>query len=230
MYCRNEADAVSVRLLFDKDNHAVLTADQAVRNDKGELQIQHPYQCGERSEATPFEASLISASVSKEDHKLKARALVFNSSGALLEQSEEFDVHLPKGSSNAKSVEPPPRSTVARIQSPEHTGTEPESVPGRALMPVLPPSNATKGPNTSPPVRSTPIEANVEFRSNPAGASINLDGKYVGNTPLTITIPPGLHVVTIRKQDFSSWQKTFTATSGNMKIEAYLEQVSITLR
>jgi hypothetical protein len=228
MYCRNEADAVLVRLSFEKDNHAVLTADQAVRNDKGELQIQRPYQCGERSEATPFEASLISASVSKEDRKLRAHALVFNSSGALLEQSEEFDVHLPKGSPDARNLEAPPTRAAARAQSPGPIRTE--SVPGRSLTSALPASNITRDPNTSPPVQSTPIETNVEFRSNPAGANIDLDGKYVGVTPLTITIPPGLHAVTIRKQDFSTWQKTFTATSGITKVEAYLEQVSITLR
>jgi len=69
----------------------------------------------------------------------------------------------------------------------------------------------------------------VEFWSNPTGADVEVDGQYVGNTFSMIALPPGQHTVTIRKQDFATWQRTVVLTSGNVRVAAYLERVHATV-
>ena len=64
--------------------------------------------------AAPFEVSLNSAAVPKEDHKLKARALV-SVNGNLLEASQEFEVHVPKGATSSRDLNP--------LSSPSQGGT-----------------------------------------------------------------------------------------------------------
>jgi len=77
---------------------------------------------------------------------------------------------------------------------------------------------------------STPVQqATVEFWSNPAGADIEVDGKYMGSTPSTITVQAGEHTITMRKQDFRTWQKTINVTSGNVRMAAYMDQVGVTI-
>jgi hypothetical protein len=69
----------------------------------------------------------------------------------------------------------------------------------------------------------------VEFWSSPAGADIEVDGKYIGSTPSTVTVQAGEHTITMRKQDFGTWQKTLKVTSGNLRVAAYMQQVGVTL-
>jgi PEGA domain len=79
-------------------------------------------------------------------------------------------------------------------------------------------------PASSPSVQ----QATVEFWSSPAGADIEVDGKYIGSTPSTVTVQAGEHTITMRKQDFGTWQKTIKVTSGNLRVAAYMQQVGIT--
>ena len=46
----------------------------------------------------------------------------------------------------------------------------------------------------------------VSFSSKPSGASIELDGLYVGNTPLEIPIEPGVHKVRISMGGYEPWE------------------------
>ena len=96
IYCRNETDAVTVILQFLKNKQPVVTTDQSVRNGKGELQVQRSYQCNDKTEAVPFEVRLSSSAVAKDNRKLSARAFVFSLTGKLLEESQQFDLRLPK--------------------------------------------------------------------------------------------------------------------------------------
>lgn len=104
------------------------------------------------------------------------------------------------------------------VPSPEASGTSPPLTPrSPAVVPIQPAS--------SPPVQ----QATVEFWSSPAGADIEVDGKYIGSTPSTITVQAGEHTITMRKQDFRTWQKTISVTSGNLRVAAYMEQVGVTI-
>src|ERR1019366_3957834 len=75
--------------------------------------------------------------------------------------------------------------------------------PAPAIAPTQPAPVAPTQPASSPSVQ----QATVEFWSSPAGADIEVDGKYIGSTPSTITVQAGEHTITMRKQDFGAWQK-----------------------
>lgn len=54
----------------------------------------------------------------------------------------------------------------------------------------------------------------VDFKSVPAGASITVDGYFVGHTPITKPIPVGNHLVTITKWGYETWSKELDISNG----------------
>jgi hypothetical protein len=71
--------------------------------------------------------------------------------------------------------------------------------------------------------------ATVEVSSIPPGADIEIDNRPAGKTPMTISVPAGEHVITIRKKDFRTWQKSIKVTSADVRVNTQLQQVSATL-
>ena len=121
---------------------------------------------------------------------------------------------------SVSSPEPSAANAALTPSSPAAAPTQPASV---ALN--QPASVAPTQPASSPSVQ----QATVEFWSSPAGADVEVDGKYIGSTPSTITLQAGEHTITMRKQDFGTWQKTIKVTSGNLRVAAYMQQVGVTL-
>jgi len=69
-----------------------------------------------------------------------------------------------------------------------------------------------EGTNSS---SATAIEVStIELKSNPDGAEISIDGKYVGNAPTTLHLSPGDHVLKFEKSGFKPWERTLTITPG----------------
>lgn len=54
----------------------------------------------------------------------------------------------------------------------------------------------------------------VEFSSEPEGASIEVDGIYMGSTPATIPIEEGIHNITISMGGYTSWKKKVNVYDG----------------
>jgi hypothetical protein len=54
----------------------------------------------------------------------------------------------------------------------------------------------------------------VDFKSVPAGATITVDGYFVGRTPTTAQIPLGKHLVRITKWGFDMWSHELDVASG----------------
>lgn len=76
----------------------------------------------------------------------------------------------------------------------------------------------------SSPTPDLPLAA-VAFRASPDGAEILVDGKYVGDTPSTVNLPPGEHTVAIKKTGYADWQRTLTVSpGGSLTINATLER------
>lgn len=72
---------------------------------------------------------------------------------------------------------------------------------------------------------SLPVVATVLIKSEPDGADIFIDGKFVGSTPSTLQIPSGDHSISIRKVGFSAWERTISAIAGgNIRLSATLEK------
>ena len=47
----------------------------------------------------------------------------------------------------------------------------------------------------------------MAFTSDPIGAEIYIDGKFVGQTPATIAMPPGSHVVVMKASGRKDWER-----------------------
>jgi len=62
----------------------------------------------------------------------------------------------------------------------------------------------------------------VEIVSTPAGADIELDGKFAGNTPSTIVVSSAEHEITVSKAGYRPWSRVLTSTGGNVRVFAEL--------
>jgi hypothetical protein len=69
------------------------------------------------------------------------------------------------------------------------------------------------------------LQASVSIDSTPSGADIEIDGVFVGNTPSTVDVPPGIHGVTVKKKGFAEWTKKMNVTRGSVHLNAELEAV-----
>jgi hypothetical protein len=84
---------------------------------------------------------------------------------------------------------------------------------------------AAKTKSGTPPVVQV-AESNVtkmSVVSNPVGADIEVDGGFVGNTPSTVDVPPGDHLVRVSKAGFKDWERKLKASGGNVNLNVELE-------
>jgi hypothetical protein len=104
----------------------------------------------------------------------------------------------------------------------------PESAPAAAAKPAAAapaqaPAALTNGvaapaaaaPAIAPSALFAPEPAAVDFRSKPSGADILIDSNFVGNTPSTLTVKPGIHEIEIRIQGYSSWDRKMKVAPGS---------------
>jgi predicted metalloprotease with PDZ domain len=62
----------------------------------------------------------------------------------------------------------------------------------------------------------------VAISSTPPGANIFVDQDFVGNTPSTINISWGNHVITVKKPGFQEWVRNMNFYSGSITLNAEL--------
>jgi|HubBroStandDraft_6_1064221.scaffolds.fasta_scaffold01128_16 plastocyanin len=88
---------------------------------------------------------------------------------------------------------------------------------------------ATESTTSAPAASSAgAMVSTIELKSNPDGAEISIDGKYVGNTPTTLHLSVGDHVIKFEKSAFKSWERTLTITPGETTtIPATLEKLDV---
>jgi hypothetical protein len=92
------------------------------------------------------------------------------------------------------------------------------------------PQDAATTETTSAPAASSAgaMVSTIELKSNPDGAEISIDGKYVGNTPTTLHLSVGDHVIKFEKPGFKPWERTLTITPGETTtIPATLEKLDV---
>jgi hypothetical protein len=77
-------------------------------------------------------------------------------------------------------------------------------------------------PVTSP--QGMEILSVVSIRSTPPGAEVTVDGRYLGNSPSTLRLPAGDHVLTIVAAGYKTWERRVHLTpGGDTNIVAALE-------
>jgi len=70
-----------------------------------------------------------------------------------------------------------------------------------------------------------PVSAKLHVESAPAGADIEVDGNFVGNTPSDVQVNEGDHSVTVKKAGFSNWERKVKVTAGSsVNLTAQLEK------
>ncbi|MFP5205019.1 MAG: PEGA domain-containing protein [Acidobacteriota bacterium] len=66
-------------------------------------------------------------------------------------------------------------------------------------------------------------QASLIIESTPPGADIEVDSGFVGNTPSTVTIPPGSHEIVVKKAGFADWSRKLNVTGGTVHLNATLQ-------
>jgi PEGA domain len=80
------------------------------------------------------------------------------------------------------------------------------------------------GVSAAPPDAVASAKLALIIDSIPAGADIEIDGAFVGNTPSTVNVPAGSHDIAVKKKGFADWIKTLNVTGGTIHLNAELEQ------
>jgi hypothetical protein len=115
-----------------------------------------------------------------------------------------------------------PPATVAAIATPQNSPVPAPVAPAAAPRQTSPPPapvQRTAAPASEPPagwVRVVPQKVSCNFSSQPAGADITVDGKYVGNTPSAISLGTGTHVVVLSMAGFAEWKRELTVGADSV--------------
>lgn len=70
-------------------------------------------------------------------------------------------------------------------------------------------------------------QATMQIESTPPGADIELDGKFVGNTPSSIGVSAGEHTIKVSKSGYKPWEHKITTSTGTIKIAPELEKEAV---
>ena len=64
--------------------------------------------------------------------------------------------------------------------------------------------------------------ATVSISSSPTGAEISVDQSFVGNTPSSISVSTGKHLIAVTKQGYKDWDREITLSGGTVSLSADL--------
>lgn len=112
----------------------------------------------------------------------------------------------------------PAAPAAAPSAAPRQSSPAPAPVQ-RAAAPPRPSPAASAASANDPPagwVRVVPQKVSCNFSSQPAGADITVDGKYVGNTPSEISLSTGTHVVVLSMTGFGEWKRELTVGADSV--------------
>jgi PDZ domain/PEGA domain len=117
--------------------------------------------------------------------------------------------------------------TIRPINHPHPTPSEaPSTTPQSSLdtvQPTVPSAVQTTALKPSPsPAKSSVVTSTVSVSSTLPGAEIFVDEDFVGNTPSTITVTAGKHVITVKKSGFQDWVRIVNFSGGLITLDAEL--------
>lgn len=102
-------------------------------------------------------------------------------------------------------------------------GTDP--APGQVGSALNPQSSLEAMESNAITVNKARKTSSVTFESTPAGADVYVDGDFVGDTPMTVPMAPGLHTISVRQWGYQVWHRALTITPGRkIAIKASLQE------
>ena len=114
------------------------------------------------------------------------------------------DISIPKGTEVTAYINGDMKLDIAKFQGPAG-------------------SQQVAAATTAPATLSS---AKIQLESDPAGADIELDGSFVGNTPSDVQVPEGDHTITVKKAGFKDWERKMKVNAGSsVHLSAALEKV-----
>jgi hypothetical protein len=72
-------------------------------------------------------------------------------------------------------------------------------------------------PTEAPKPVDAATKPQLTITSEPAGAEIEIDGEFIGNTPTTVAAKQGKVVVKVKKAGFQPWERTLTLSGGDKR-------------
>jgi PEGA domain len=79
--------------------------------------------------------------------------------------------------------------------------------------------------SVSPPAHSTPVQApatpaapdrvSLGIASEPDGAEVELDGRFVGNAPIDVEVDPGVHLISLSLTGHQPWSREMEVVPGS---------------
>ena len=112
------------------------------------------------------------------------------------------DINIPKGTTLMAYVDGDREVSVPRIAN---SAPQPNAL---LFAPI-------EAPQNPPPGKSADL-ATMIVNSDPEGADISIDGRFVGNAPSTVQVAAGDHLVSIEKAGFKPWQRSINLTPGGI--------------
>jgi hypothetical protein len=103
----------------------------------------------------------------------------------------------------------------------------------REFIPVGVTTNVTKGPAEAAapekPASSSDAAAEgvgtISVVSNPDGADVYADDQFVGNSPATLKLNPGKHIISVKMAGYKDWSREISVQTGSdAKLTAALEK------
>ena len=108
-----------------------------------------------------------------------------------------------------------PAGITTQTAKPEETKAAESKEPAKAA-PAAASSDAALAPAADASnVTMAEAEAIIALVSTPAGADVNVDDAFVGNTPATLKLKPGKHTIKISMAGYKDWAREMTVLSGS---------------
>ncbi len=83
------------------------------------------------------------------------------------------------------------------------------------------PTDALTAPGTAASAAAGMVAVLVD--STVPGADIEVDGAFVGNTPSTVSVPPGQHTFVVKKKTYADWTRSMNVAASGVRLNAELE-------
>lgn len=123
-------------------------------------------------------------------------------------------------SSNAVGSAPSPEHPMAassRLPLKDQTSPATAKASDDLTAPLIAPASSSSK-------SMVPEKSRLNIASDPDGADISVNGKFVGNSPLVIEVTPGDEVITVSKPGYEVWTRRVTVTSETVNVDARLSE------
>ena len=130
-----------------------------------------------------------------------ATSIVFFPAAPLFLLMHGKDIVIPKGTPIVAFVQGDTKLDMARLQGGPAAPATATLVPAVAVL----------------------TTASLQIDSSIPGADIEIDGAFAGNTPSTLSVPPGAHTIAVKKKGYTDWTRTMNVSGAAVHLTADLE-------